>query len=184
MTEELEVQDSLNVDEATSDNVENVEETVEKELTVEDYKKLERDYKNQLARAIKAEAKLKEVKSQEQNLQTNKPKEPEQQKSVDMEEAIDIRFLKRDGFSDEDINKLRIIRDGAITSGITMTLVEAQNDEMFKAYKAKIDAEIKRKNAQLGASGGGGSNKSSKPMTEDEHKSFAEKRAQEILSRM
>lgn len=130
-----------------------------------DYKTL---YENQRIRAEKAEARLKEKspvstdeKPTQKNTETATPKN-----SLTREEAI--LFAK--GLNEDEVEFAAKV---AQIEGIKLT--EAVNNEIFTTWKGKREAEEKRKNAQLGASRGSGSQKKTKSITDrgltrDEHK--------------
>ena len=81
--------------------------------------------------------------------------------------------LIANGMTLEDMDQLKIIQKG---SGLS--LKEAMETNMFKAYSKETQAETKRKKASLGASKGtgGGSELRAKPnMTEEEHRELFKK---------
>ncbi|MEI7942789.1 MAG: hypothetical protein WCH76_06440 [Candidatus Riflemargulisbacteria bacterium] len=135
--------------------------------------KLDASNKQLHARVAKAEAKAKEVKT----ATINKTKENE---PINVEEQIDLRFLQRDGLSDEDINQLKFIQAGARALGKNITLLEAQNNELYKAYQSGKELEVKRAKAQINSNGASGGS-SAKVMTDEEHKAFAADKAAQLL---
>lgn len=113
-----------------------------------------------LARAKAAEAKLK----------ANPTRSITQTQNVLTEEAVDTKILKAQGTTDAQITMLKKLAAVNKTS-----IIEAQNDDIFKAYKSKEEAEAKAEKAKLGASRGSGSVKkekdlSSPGLSEAEHK--------------
>jgi len=188
MIEELdELQDSPELDgdqEAETTEEESEEAKSEEELTVDDYKKLqekadklEKANKDLYQRAKKAEAKAKEVKAEP--LKNNAEQEDKVTKA-----DVEILFLQDKGLDDEEIQQLRKIQAGEKATGKSISLIEAQKDPLFVAYKERKGAEDKKRKAQLGASGGGGSAPKEKKMTNEEHKTFAQTKAQEYLANM
>jgi hypothetical protein len=136
----------------------------------------EPDYKALLeaekARNAKLYARLKK------STQTMPTKAPETN-SLTREEAI----LIAKGYSEEELKVLNRIKKGAEAEGTKMSFLEATEDEVFKAWKSKLDAQARSKKAQLGASGGS----SVKPvelakMTEEEHREYFEKKVKEALN--
>lgn len=133
----------------------------------------EPDYKALLeaekARNAKIYARLKAEQAKKPTVVSN---------SLTREEAI----LIAKGYSEEELKALNIIKKGAEAEGRKMSFLEATEDEMFKAYKSKLEAKERSKKAQLGASGG--SRQDSKvvaQMTADEHKEYFEKKVKEAL---
>jgi hypothetical protein len=135
----------------------------------------EPDYKALLeaekARNAKLYARLKKAVPQ--------AKPVEQSNSLTREEAI----LIAKGYSEEELKVLNRIKKGAEAEGTKMSFLEATEDEVFKAWKSKLDAQARSKKAQLGASGGS----SVKPvelakMTEEEHREYFEKKVKEALN--
>lgn len=86
------------------------------------------------------------------------------------EEVIEVKILKAQGVSDELITQLKKIARVNETS-----IIEAQSDPYFIAFKEKIEAEAKKEKASLPASRNSGSVRKSKDFTstglsEEEHK--------------
>jgi len=182
-TLEEEVETSENNEEETEEETdddkskETSEETSEEtELTVDDYNKLKEKNKQLFARLKKLEAIKAEVK--EQKPLTNLTKE-----NIDFEESMDVRFLKRDGYSDEDINRLKIIRAGYKSMGKNISLLDAVNDDLFKAILEKRKLEEKKEKAQLGASNGLSVGKT-KTMKPEEFEKFRKEKSEEALRAM
>lgn len=112
-----------------------------------------------LARAKKAEALLKEKKDQ-----------PSQITSTLTSEDVETKILKAQGIPDDEINYLKKI---AVLNGTS--IIEAQSDEIFKAFKSNKEATEKAANAKLGASRGSGSARkektfATKGISDEEHK--------------
>lgn len=118
-----------------------------------------------VARAKKAEAELKTLKG------TGQPEATQNINSnVLSAEDVDIKILKAQGKSQEEIDYLKKL---AHVNGTG--IVEAQNDALFKAWTAQRDAESKAEKAKLGASRGAGSIRQEKSTTtpglsDQEHK--------------
>lgn len=136
-----------------------LEETIDVAKLIEQNKKL-------FARAKTAEEKLKEVKPQQpaqvQKANINK-KESEY---LTREEAI----LIAKGEDETALAKLK-----AIAKGNGVSLLEAQKDEMFVAWKALQEKEQVSKKAKLGASKGSGMQTREKQVSEmsrEEHMKF------------
>lgn len=155
--------------------------------TVEDYNALkenEAKLKKQNAklyeRAKKAEASVKEQKETKELNKSN----PEQ--ASDLDEKLDERFLKRDGYSDEDIKQLKVIRAGQKALGEEISLVDAVNHPLFTALAEKKKTELKNEKARLGASGSSRSSQTNKigEMSDEEHKAYQRATAEKILSQL
>lgn len=115
-----------------------------------------------LARAKKAEAELKALKEK-------KPEATQFNNNLTGEE-IEITILKAQKVSEDEINYLKKLAKVNGTS-----IIDAQNDELFTAFKAKKEAEEKSEKAKLGASRGSGSVKKEKEinspnLSEADHK--------------
>lgn len=100
---------------------------------------------------------------------TEQPKQTETTPSI-TEEVIEVKILKAQGVSDELITQLKKIARVNDTS-----IIDAQSDPYFVAYKEKLEEEAKKEKASLPASRNSGSVKRSKDTTttglsEDEHK--------------
>jgi len=159
---QIENNDSTNVEEEvvekeTTDNA--------PEITLEDYERVEKEKKALYERAKKAEAQVKEFK-------TLKPKE-----------AINNNVPS--GLSDEQRQEVALIARGVPQSVINeaftiakakgLTLNQAMEEPILKAYYSQVKAEEKKEKAQLGASGKPGSYKevdlrNAVGMTEEEHR--------------
>jgi hypothetical protein len=86
------------------------------------------------------------------------------------EEVVEVKILKSQGVSDELITQLKKIAKVNETG-----LIEAQADPYFVAYKDKLEEELKKAKASLGASRGSGSVKKGKDfstsgLSDEEHK--------------
>ena len=114
-----------------------------------------------LARAKKAEAEVKELKTPRPNDTITNP--------VLSPEDVDVKILKAQGISDELIKNLKVI---AKVNDIS--LLDAQADPVFLAMKDRKEADAKAAKARLGASKGSGSVKKEKDfkqsLSPDEHK--------------
>lgn len=112
-----------------------------------------------------------------------KPEEPANAVTIDL---LDERLLQDKGMSSEDIAKLKFIQAGAKAQGRNISLVEAQQDELFKAYRANKEAEDRSQKAQIKPGGGSRSEAIKKvaEMSEEDHKKLAEEKANEVLSSM
>lgn len=162
MTEEL----NENVD-SQNDDVE--VETTEEETTTEDSKEELSDREKQfLARAKKAEGKLKEVKSSfEEPKQTETLKNNVEQSGLSRDEAI---FFAKGGTEDDLViaQKIAKIED--------ISILAAMEDPFYKSKVAERQEEAKIKSNLIGAStGGNGGGHKQKPlgkMTEEEHKAY------------
>jgi hypothetical protein len=66
-------------------------------------------------------------------------------------EEVEIKILKAQGTSQEEIDYLKKLAKVNETS-----IIEAQNDELFKNFKVKRENEIKAQKAKLGVSKGSG----------------------------
>jgi len=175
--EELESNEELEENEEELEETEDEsqeEETDEEELSQEEYDKLKEKNKQLYARLKKLETK--KVSKKEQPNKSNK-------QNTDLEEAMDVRFLKRDGFTDEDIDKLRVIRDGYKSLGKEITLVDATNDDLFKGIVERKKQEEKRSKAQLGASSKNFMSKKSK-MSDEEFEKYRQDKSKEFLKSM
>ena len=160
------IADTLNGEEVATPEVEVTEAEVSDE-TVVDVAKLQEMNKKLYARAKQAEAKLKVA-----------PKVIQPKK--DISNATESQFLTREeailiakGEDESSLAKLK-----AISKGQGISLLEAQKDEMFMAWKDKQEVESKSKKAKLGASRSSGSQKPEKSvgeMTRAEHEAYVMK---------
>lgn len=128
-----------------------LEDTEDVEVLKEQLEK-EREARRQLtARAKKAETENKELKTK-----ISEPVKPTQtETSINnplTPAAIDERVLKAQGMDDELLDKLKKV---AQVTG--KTLIEAQSDELFVAFKDKFEERVKADKAKLGASRGSSS---------------------------
>lgn len=162
---------------------EEIEETTE-EVTTDDLEslskedlaaaliKLDASNKQLHARAVKAEAKAKE------RAEIIKPK----QETINLTDEVDMRFLKRDGLSDEDIEQLKFIQAGQKAMGKDISLMEAQTHPLFQSFQSERQLKEKRERAQLisnGSSGGGQAK-----MSEEDWESKRKETADAILAKM
>lgn len=138
-----------------SEDVESLKEMLERERTA----------RQQLtARARKAEAELKTLK-----VPTAKPTPAPTTNNLTSED-IEAKILKAQNVSDEEITYLRKL---AAFNGVS--LLDAQNDDMFVAFKSKREQELKSERAKLGVSSRSGQHKQEKTfnsvgLSDAEHK--------------
>lgn len=142
-------------------NLENTEEETEEESEEEpDVDALQEKNKNLFARAKKAETELKKLKSVKKDDSSNSSEE-----ALTRDEAM----LIAGGVDAEDLEQLK-----AIQKGTSVSLSEAVENPMYKAYKEKKVRDVKRKKAQLGTGSGGGGTKeddiNQEGLTREEHK--------------
>ena len=175
---ETETEEETLEDEETNEEETEEEQTDSDSPTLEDYEKLQK--------------KLKTIEAQKEHWRkkaTSKPLEKKEdinkvnQENPDFEETMDVRFLKRDGYSEEDIEKLRIIKAGYASKGKNISLIDAVNDELFKSIEEKRKLEEKKNKAQLSSSGKP-LTYSKKEMTPDEFEKFRQSKSKEFLKNM
>jgi hypothetical protein len=168
-TEQTESIDSSNDDvelELVDESVAQVAEVTPEEP---DYKAL---LEAEKARNAKLYARLKKTTT------AVKPTET-QSNSLTREEAI----LIAKGYSEEELKVLNRIKKGAEAEGTKMSFLEATEDEVFKAWKSKLDAQARSKKAQLGASGGSSAKADNvAKMTPEEHQEYFQKKVKAALS--
>jgi len=176
--DELEETEEENLEEETNEEETEEEQTDSDSPTLEDYEKLQK--------------KLKTIEAQKEHWRkkaTSKPLEKKEdinkvnQENPDFEETMDVRFLKRDGYSEEDIEKLRIIKAGYASKGKNISLIDAVNDDLFKSIEEKRKLEEKKNKAQLSSSGKP-LTYSKKEMTPDEFEKFRQSKSKEFLKNM
>jgi hypothetical protein len=176
--DELEETEEENLEEETNEEETEEEQTDSDSPTLEDYEKLQK--------------KLKTIEAQKEHWRkkaTSKPLEKKEdinkvnQENPDFEEAMDVRFLKRDGYSEEDIEKLRIIKAGYASKGKNISLIDAVNDELFKSIEEKRKLEDRKNKAQLSSSGKP-LTYSKKEMTPEEFEKFRQSKSKEFLKNM
>lgn len=115
------------------------------------------------ARAKKAEEELKKLRSQPK---AETKSVPSTNTYVSREE-LDLAILQtKNGYDEELIDTLK-----TISKGKGVSLIQAQEDPLFKLALEQKEAEIKKSKAQLGASRGSTSTpaKTVKGMTREEH---------------
>lgn len=161
--EDIRQQEGTNLDEEQNLD-EQIEDTDDVDALKEALEK-ERIAKQQiLARAKKAEAEAKELK-------TKANEKPSQNINNTLTaEDVEVKILKAQGLSEDEISylkKLAVINQ--------TTIIEAQNDDIYQAYKNKKQEAEKAEKAKLGASRGSGTVKQSKTvssegLTDAEHK--------------
>jgi len=187
------------------DNENKVEETTEKndeleteteEETLEDEETNEEDEDDSDVPSLEdyeaLQKKLKTIEAQKEHWRkkaTSKPLEKKEdikktnQENPDFEETMDVRFLKRDGYTEEDIEKLRIIKAGYASKGKNISLIDAVNDELFKSIEEKRKLEEKKNKAQLSSSGKP-LTYSKKEMSPEEFEKFRQSKSKEFLKNM
>lgn len=174
---EKETQDEETNEETEEEEEDDEEQTDSDTPTLEDYERLQKELKT-----------LKAQKEHWRKKATLKPEKKEEinkvnQENSDFEEAMDIRFLKRDGYSEEDIEKLRIIKAGYASKGKNISLLDAVNDDLFKSIEEKRKLEEKKNKAQLSSSGRP-LTYSKKEMTPEEFEKFRQSKSKEFLKNM
>ena len=183
------------VEETTEKNDEELETETEEE-TLEDEETNEEDEDDSDVPSLEdyeaLQKKLKTIEAQKEHWRkkaTSKPLEKKEdinkvnQENPDFEETMDVRFLKRDGYSEEDIEKLRIIKAGYASKGKNISLLDAVNDDLFKSIEEKRKLEEKKNKAQLSSSGKP-LTYSKKEMTPDEFEKFRQSKSKEFLKNM
>lgn len=116
-----------------------------------------------IARAKKAEAEAKALKE--------KPQAPQDINNTSSDD-VDVKILKVQGIPQDEIDYLQKI---ARVNGTNV--IEARNDELFKAYLVKKEADAKAQKARLGASRGSGTVKKEKGfntpgLSKEEHRAL------------
>jgi len=176
--DELEETEEENLEEETNEEETEEEQTDSDSPTLEDYEKLQK--------------KLKTIEAQKEHWRkkaTSKPLEKKEdinkvnQENPDFEETMDVRFLKRDGYTEEDIEKLRIIKAGYASKGKNISLIDAVNDELFKSIEEKRKLEDRKNKAQLSSSGKP-LTYSKKEMSPEEFEKFRQSKSKEFLKNM
>ncbi len=119
----------------------------------------EDEFKQVLARAKIAEAKLKQ-----------KPVESITKQDSLSAEEVDVKILQSQGYSDELITDLK-----AVAKARGKSLLASTQDSIFLAIKNEKEAEAKAQKAKLGASRGSGQQKKEKSiatpnLSDEEHK--------------
>jgi hypothetical protein len=175
---ETETEEETLEDEETNEEETEEEQTDSDSPTLEDYEKLQK--------------KLKTIEAQKEHWRkkaTSKPLEKKEdinkvnQENPDFEETMDVRFLKRDGYTEEDIEKLRIIKAGYASKGKNISLIDAVNDELFKSIEEKRKLEDRKNKAQLSSSGKP-LTYSKKEMSPEEFEKFRQSKSKEFLKNM
>lgn len=159
---------------------ETVDETDNSAPTLEDYERLLKEKKTLMAQR---EHWKKKATVKTETKETNKPNEISQSDDGLTEQKVEIMFLKRDGYSDEEIAKLKMLQAGAKAEGRNISLVDATNDELFVALRDKQKLDETRRKAQLGSSTGSGGVKQ-KQMTPEEHAAYAREESLKLLSQL
>lgn len=140
---------------------ESTEETQENQVVTEEETVSKDQFNQVIARAKKAEAEIKALKAQKQNI-TNT--------STSTNEQVEITVLKSQGMSADLIDELKII---AKVRG--KSLIDSMTDPIFVAIKEKKESETKAQKARLGASRGATTVRTDKTLstpglTEAEHR--------------
>lgn len=166
MSEQDQVQD-LAINESQDQELEiNLDDSEDVELLKQEIEK-ERTAKAQiLARAKKAEAELKATKQSK----TDAPQQINNQAPSNTSDDVDVKILKAQGTSQDEIEYLKKI---AAVNGTSV--IDARNDELFIAFKAKKEADEKAQKAKLGASRGSGTVKkdagfNTQGLSQEEHR--------------
>jgi hypothetical protein len=140
-------------------------ETEEIEETETEVAASESEPKDWQAEAIKLRAILSRKAKKEEKKETSSTPELKTELSLSRDEVV---LLAR-GYDDEAIKKLK-----AIATANSTSLSEAENDDMFVAWKEKVDAEKKASKARLGASKGSAQAEAKKSyksgMSKEDHK--------------
>jgi hypothetical protein len=159
--EETENQDSLILEdegESSETNQPDIEDRLAKlEAEVEKQRAIA---ENQRIRAEKAEKKAKEA-----------PKATKEDNTTDYPD-VDERILRANGMPDELLKELK-----AVAKAREVSLIDAQNDSLFKLVKENYEKELKSKEASLGSSKGSGNASAKKTastpgLSRDEHKAM------------
>ena len=145
------------------DNTEDVEDL---KLKLEEAREANRKIN---ARAKIAEAKLKEKESQPTQTTEQKATQPISNPVLTAED-VEVRILKAQGVSNDEIVYLKKL---AAVNGTS--IIGAQSDELFSAFKSKKEEQEKSEKSKLGASRGSSSVKREKDystpgLTDEEHK--------------
>lgn len=145
------------------DNTEDVEDL---KLKLEEAREANRKIN---ARAKIAEAKLKEKESQPTQTTEQKATQPISNPVLTAED-VEVRILKAQGVSNDEIVYLKKL---AAVNGTS--IIEAQSDELFSAFKSKKEEQEKSEKSKLGASRGSSSVKREKDystpgLSDEEHK--------------
>jgi hypothetical protein len=195
------MKDNEQVEETTEKNDEELEETETEEEEsneeeLEDEEDEEDDEEDNSEDVDELKKKLKTAQAQKEhwrkkaNLKPDKSKDKSKEEinkpskqNDEIEESMDIRFLKRDGFTDEDIDKLKIIKAGYAANGKDVSLIDATNDELFKSIVEKKKLQEKKEKAQLSPSGKPISH-SNKKMSPEEFEKFRQDKSKEFLKNM
>lgn len=161
MDESLQPQEGMNPEpvEVEETTTEETVETPAEEVHEETVSKSQ--FNQVLARAKKAEEALK--KSVQPAKQITQP-------NTLSEEQVEIKILKAQGKSDEQINYLKKI--AAVNNS---SLLDAQSDDLYASWESKREVESKKEKARLGASRGSSTAKkeisfNTPNLTEEQHK--------------
>jgi len=154
MDNTIEAADGINS--AEEQALEIIADTDSVEVIKQKYERAEQARLQITARAKKAEAELKTLKQQNQNLQ-DKPTD-----SLSRDEVI----LLAQGVDEKSLELLKKIQK--VNGG---SLLQAKEDELFKTYQEKLEREKLSEKSRLGASRGSGriETKSVSSMSRDDH---------------
>jgi hypothetical protein len=178
-TSESETNDEVETTDVEETEEDNEDDNEDGTPTIEDYQKLKKE-----AETLKAQKEHWRKKAQ-----TSRPEKKGEElkksneKDVDFEESMDIRFLKRDGYTEEEIEKLKIIKAGYSSNGKVISLLDAVNDDLFKSIVESKKLQEKKDKAQLSSSGKPLSY-SKKEMTPEEFEKFRQSKSKEFLNNM
>jgi hypothetical protein len=133
---------------------------------------LDEDYSQEDVEALRKEVETLKAQKEHWRKKATQPIQKTEQPTTPVlsEEVVEVKILKSQGVSDELITQLKKIAKVNETG-----LIEAQADPYFVAYKDKLEEELKKAKASLGASRGSGSVKKGKDfstsgLSDEEHK--------------
>lgn len=159
MENEFETVDSLNNETEVVPN--------DNQQTEVDVEKLKETNSKLYARTKEAEAELKKLRSQPK---TEAKSVPTTNANYVSREELDLAIIQtKNGYDDELIDNLKVI-----SKGKGVSLIQAQEDPLFKLMLTQKEAEMKKAQSNLGASKGSTSNNAKKigEMTREEHQAF------------
>lgn len=135
----------------------NLDDTEDVEALKEQLSQAREAQRQILARAKNAEAKVKSMSSQTTQYTEQKPTQINNALTA---EDVEVKILKTQKVSDDEIAYLKKI---AAINGTS--LIDAMDDPIFTGFKEKREAEEKSEKARLGASRGSGSVRKEKSTT-------------------
>lgn len=150
------------------DNIENIEDV---EVLKESNLKAREAIKQLTARAKKAEAEAQSLRGSQPKSEEPKPTPTQSNdKNTISAEDIEIKILKSQGVSEDEVNYLKKI--ASVNGG---SLIDAQKDELYVSWKTRREENEKAEKAKLGASRGSGAVKKEPGfktvgLTEEDHK--------------